>query len=533
MRAQVYVLSLTVTSLLLLAHPAGAVEVAPIHISAKALSAGATLALADGAKLGLFPNALPSEADLTWTVSEEALPALPSGWQLLGSPYRLTITGVTTVNTSGTRGLVVSLPLSSSTWTRQLWMYDRTRQQWSQLNGSTNAAKTTIGTETTSLNELFAVLEDHRIEQGLASWYCRSHCSAQYPALHGTSNTFPVGRYVKVTSTETSKSVVVKIVSTWGQPAGRVIDLSWAAYHALGVKNAGVTTVTVVASTPNPAAPAPAVSDAVSSESLPKLQVQAGDTKPVPAVSAKSYVVYDQTTGTVLSSQQADTTLPIASISKLVTAMVALDTNPDLHQVVTYTKADVTSYAYLRVRPGETLTIKDLFYAMLVGSANNGATALARSTGLSRGEFIRQMNTKVAGWGLTHTSFRDVSGLDASNVSSAGDLAIIASHAFHDYPMIRQATTMAAYTFHTVNTKQSHTIKNTDKLILHGAPGLTITGGKTGYLDEALYTYVLRTKNSQGAQVVTVVLADPSSTSRFQDAVNLSSWAWASYRWST
>lgn len=185
---------------------------------------------------------------------------------------------------------------------------------------------------------------------------------------------------------------------------------------------------------------------------------------------------------------------------------------------------------YLQVKPSETMTVKDLFYSMLVGSANNAATALARSTGKSSKDFIAAMNAKVKSWGLKNTTFTDVSGLNVSNMSTAEDIAVIATHAYHDYPLIRAATTAPVYRFTTKNTKVPHTIKTTDKLLTADS-GLSITGGKTGYLDEAMYTYALRVKNSQGAQVLVVLLGSSTSAKRFNEASALASWAWTAYRW--
>ncbi len=510
--------------------PAAAAETPSIHFDSALISDGKTLSLPDGAKAALFPHALPAEADVTWTVSEAAAPALPdTDHTILGSVYRLTVNGVTSLTPGLNRTLAVVLPMGSSSWQRQLWMYDNTAKVWTALKTGANPAAKIFQATPTSLDALYAVVEDRSLQAGIASWYCRLHCSKRYPTLHGTSNDFPVGNYVTVTSPESGRSVIVKIISRWGQPAGRIIDLSYPAYAALHVKNAGVTKVVVTPST----APLPvSTTPSVAAETIPVLKLSLIGTTPAPSVSASSFVVYDQTTGTTLASNNAQAVASIASLTKLVTAMVALDSNVSMTKLMTYRRADVTPYAYLRVRVGDTLSVKDLLYSMLVGSANNAATALARSTGLSRAEFIARMNAKVASWGLTQTHFVDVNGLDPGNVSTANDMAVIASHAFHDYPQLKASSLAKSYTFTTRNTKQTHTIKSTDKLLLSGLGAVKITGGKTGYLDEAKYTYVLRTANAQGAEVITVVLGAPSSVERFQSAAVLAQWAWQVYQWS-
>jgi D-alanyl-D-alanine endopeptidase (penicillin-binding protein 7) len=145
-------------------------------------------------------------------------------------------------------------------------------------------------------------------------------------------------------------------------------------------------------------------------------------------------------------------------------------------------------------------------------------------------EFVAAMNAKAKSWGLTETTFVDVHGLDPKNVSSTSDIAIIASHAFHDYPLLKKASLTTVYNFRTVNTKIAHSIATTDKLLL--SPGkLTITGNKTGYLDEAKYTYALRVANKQGAQIIVVVFGEPTSALRFSDAAKLASWSLTAFSW--
>ena len=181
------------------------------------------------------------------------------------------------------------------------------------------------------------------------------------------------------------------------------------------------------------------------------------------------------------------------------------------------------------------MTVRDLFYSSLIGSANNAINALVRSTGLTTSQFVDQMNAKATALGLTQTHFVDPTGLDPANVSTATDVAKMAAFALHNYEPIRYATTRQSYSFTTINTQNVHTV-----LLRHSHPvnasslplfGLTITGGKTGYLDESLMTYALRVKNSQGAQVVVVVLGSPSYAQRINDVVALLDWSFGHHVW--
>jgi D-alanyl-D-alanine endopeptidase (penicillin-binding protein 7) len=219
-------------------------------------------------------------------------------------------------------------------------------------------------------------------------------------------------------------------------------------------------------------------------------------------------------------------------------AVVYLDAKMDMKTTFTYqasdgTGKDASGVAYgfnnLTLRVGDVVQHRDLFYATLVGSANNGATALVRAAGLTRAEFVARMNAKAKAWGMTDTTFVEPSGLDPANISTAKDVAIMASKAFNGYEPIRYVTTKSSYTF-VASKSGRHTVKTTDTLLTRNN-GLTVTGGKTGYIDEAQYTYAVRLKNAQGAQIIISLLGSPSSATRFSEAALLANWAWKNYRW--
>lgn len=535
-RPAVYVLSLALASLFVSPGVLRAAETAPLHLAITDVNGGKTITLANGAKAGIFPGSVTTEADVTWTVSEASLPTLPSDHALLGSVYRLTINGPSGFTVGVQRPAAIAVPKGTSNWIRQIWRYDAAASAWVPLPTKFQSTGTLATAPVTSLDGLYAVLEDHNHQEGIASWYCKRACSKRYPTLHATSNDFPVGSFVKVKSLETGKSVTVKIISRWGQPAGRVVDLSWPAYAALKTKNKGLTRVHVQPVSAQTASVNPStVIGAVEAETLPSFHAVRVASSPTPTVSATSFAVVNASSLTKLDGKNDAASVPIASLTKLMTAMVFLDTKPDMKKIIAYAKEDITSYAYLRINPGETLSVADLYYSTMVGSANNAATALARSTGMTRAAFVAAMNAKAASLGLKGTKYVEVTGLDARNVSTAAEMAIIAAHAFHDYPLIRQATTMPKYTFTTRNTKIYHQILATDKILTANTltPSLTITGAKTGFIDEAMYTYVLRTKNSQGAQVIAVVLGAPTAAARYQSAIALTNWAFSAWQWTS
>ncbi|MBI5466808.1 MAG: serine hydrolase [Candidatus Kerfeldbacteria bacterium] len=531
-------MTILLASLLAFAPPAQASEeISPYHFDDALRSSGWTLRLDGGANVTVFPGVLTGPADVTWKPSSDALPALPPSTKLLGSYYRLYVSGITALDTSKYQ-LAVALPDTPGMWSRSVWLYDRTTSAWSKLPSKLNAATKKWQAGVSSLDGYVMVLEDRNTQEGIASWYCKNYCSKRYPVLHGTSNDFPVGSTVTVKNVANGKSVNVKIISRWGQPAGRVVDLSWAAYNKLQATNKGLTKVTV---SPYVAAPVTPVQPVVASktESIPKLTVTAAATAPTPTLSATAYRVVDAATGTVLVEKNAVSRHSIASLTKLMTAVVFLDTQPNMKATFVYNANDGTGkdaagkpYGYnnLTLRSGDTVQLRDLFYATLVGSANNGASALVRAAGLTRTEFVARMNAKAAAWGMTDTTFVEPSGLDPGNVSTAKDVAIMAAKAFNTYEPIRYVTTRSSYTFYASRSGR-HTVKTTDTLLTRNN-GITVTGGKTGYINESKYTYVVRVKNAQGAQIVVSLLGSASSATRFTEAASLVSWAWKNFTWS-
>jgi D-alanyl-D-alanine endopeptidase (penicillin-binding protein 7) len=157
---------------------------------------------------------------------------------------------------------------------------------------------------------------------------------------------------------------------------------------------------------------------------------------------------------------------------------------------------------------------------MLVGSANNCAKALARSTGLTRAEFVAEMNLKAKQFGLTHTKFTDPSGLDVGNITTAEDYLKLTDQAMKQLD-IKKATTTKVYSFKMINTKNPHTIKNTNAL---NTSALTLITGKTGYLDEAGYCLMTRAKSKTGTEVTAIVLGSGSKTQSFKEVESLIKW---------
>lgn len=209
-------------------------------------------------------------------------------------------------------------------------------------------------------------------------------------------------------------------------------------------------------------------------------------------LTAQSAIVIDKDTGALIFEKNADDIRSVASLTKLMSALVFLEHNPGWEKVVTLQKADFVGGASLYAKAGDKVKIKDLFNAALVGSQNNSLLALVRSTGLSKEQFVLLMNKKAKDLDLEKTFFIEPTGLDEKNVSTAKEIAVIAQNAFSK-PEILKATTTQSYKVPLVNRKATFTVQNTNKKIL--SRDLCVTGSKTGWTDEAGYNLVTQAKN--------------------------------------
>jgi D-alanyl-D-alanine endopeptidase (penicillin-binding protein 7) len=231
-------------------------------------------------------------------------------------------------------------------------------------------------------------------------------------------------------------------------------------------------------------------------------------------LNAKAGVVIMADTGKIIFAENAFDVLPMASLTKIMSAMVALDQKIDLNRVVSISPDDYTIGGNLRIAPGtEKVSIKDLFYASITGSANNAALAIAQNTNLNTEQFTEQMNRKAVELDLESLHYAEASGLSTENVGSAYDVARVAGFAFKNYPLILDAASRAEYSIFTRNTQREHTIKNPDDLF-KTSPGAFLAS-KTGYLDEALYCLILAKKTPKG-MIIAVTLGNPSK----QDSEN-------------
>ena len=267
----------------------------------------------------------------------------------------------------------------------------------------------------------------------------------------------------------------------------------------------------------------------ITSSSNPKNTVQIRDTfsnsinySSQPSVNARAALVMDAQTGEVLYSKNSNMSVPIASITKLMTAVVTADARLNMSEEITLQSIDFAgaggknSSSTLRV--GDTMNRAEALLFALMKSENPAAAALARTYPGGRPAFIAAMNAKAKQLGMSSTRFAESTGLDPHNISSARDLGILVSAA-SQYGLIRQFSTTPAYDFNLGYRMLKS--NNTNALVRNG--GWNINLSKTGYINEAGRCVVMHTTLNNRPAVV-VLLGASSSQARTNDATRLMGW---------
>jgi D-alanyl-D-alanine endopeptidase (penicillin-binding protein 7) len=238
----------------------------------------------------------------------------------------------------------------------------------------------------------------------------------------------------------------------------------------------------------------------------------------VPDVRAAAAIVFDPATGEVLWEQNSRDQRSIASITKVMTAIVFLADQPDLTQRVTVTRPDIRNANVTYLRTGEKISYDDLLHLLLIASDNAAARVLARTSEGGTAAFIARMNQMAEHLKLTTTHYTDPSGLESTNVSSAYDLSHLIAFAAAD-PVMGPIMRTSEYEARTSTGTTS--VHSTNKLL---GTGMEVRGGKTGFISKAGYCLATLLQMPQGGQVAVVVLGAAKSTTRFWEARHLFNW---------
>ncbi len=235
-----------------------------------------------------------------------------------------------------------------------------------------------------------------------------------------------------------------------------------------------------------------------------------------------------------LYSWNADLSWPIASLTKLVSALAWKDKVLPMKKMVTLLKQDEVGGGRLRVAVGTKVYFEDLWYSSITASANNAAVALARLTGLTTKQLVALMAKEAKLAGAANATFADASGMDVGNVASAKEMALISDRAF-SVRAIQKAASTTGYVVSVIGKKTTkHPIWTTNSLLRYD-PDVWVIAGKTGYLDESRHNLVawmrpvgVDGKPETGKDVLVVVYGAPTSEKMFASAKALAQSIWLS-----
>ncbi|HZK84824.1 MAG TPA: D-alanyl-D-alanine carboxypeptidase family protein [Desulfosporosinus sp.] len=245
---------------------------------------------------------------------------------------------------------------------------------------------------------------------------------------------------------------------------------------------------------------------------------------------ATSALLMDAASGQILYEKEAHKELPPASVTKLMTLLVAADavTSGRVKLTDTVTASENASKlggSQIYLKPGETFTLEQMLYAIAVGSANDGCVAVAEHIFGTHEAFVEEMNRKAKALNLKNTHFVNAYGLPAAgHYTSAFDLAIIARAAL-DYPLVRKLTSTKEYDLRDGKFK----LWNTNKLLwwYQGADGF-----KTGWTNEAKYC-LASTVERDGLRLISVVMGVPQVRGHFAESMKLYNYGFAKYQFKT
>lgn len=250
-------------------------------------------------------------------------------------------------------------------------------------------------------------------------------------------------------------------------------------------------------------------------------------------IGADAYVVMDKASGKILTVKKENKEWPIASLTKLITADIVLREDIPMTQKQSVLNSDNVGGAKLNVYNGDLFTMDDLFYATLVGSANNAANALSRTIGLSRVEFIKNMNLRAKDLNLVQTKFVDPAGIETGNVSTPLEMARIARTVFKNEKVQKYTTTSVKYV-DVLNRGTQKKMTNTNWMLWKPQYNdVYVTSGKTGFLNESGWNLAVALKPSvdDGRELLIVLFGGTSRAESFNDVERLASWAWSVYEW--
>lgn len=474
-------------------------------------------------KLSLVPGTLKEATALHFIELHEGLPGNASS-TLISEIYQYEFLNKQSYNNHKPFYIQLSYAKSDDFF-KQVYFFDKTINGWRPLPTVDYPKENFVRSLIHLPFARIAVFSDHKkLTVGQASWY------AHKPGNFAASPDFSKGTWLRVTNQANKRFIDVE-VNDFGPDRKihpeRVVDLEKNAFMQIAELGDGVVKVAIQEiEKKNVVVKKTAQVLGIKTDSASEKMEKKIDKNKTPEITSKSGIIINQKNGEIIWEKNSSQVLPLASLTKIVAISTFLESDIGLDTVVTYSVQDENyNYQYaekslisrLKVDEGDTMTVRDLIYSALVGSANNAVESLVRVSGLSRNNFISRMNQKAENWGAKSTKFFEPTGLDPRNVSSSLDYAII-SRAVLKNSFIAKASILPKYVFATINTKIKHSIKNTDKII--NSQVFNITGSKTGYLDEAGFC-LMTSVEEDGNKVIVVTLGSATRATSFSETSEL------------
>lgn len=249
-------------------------------------------------------------------------------------------------------------------------------------------------------------------------------------------------------------------------------------------------------------------------------------------LSAAAVYIVDDETGTVLYDKNSEAVRPLASITKLVSAMVLVDLPVDWATTTMVQVEDCDGSSH-HINPGEKFSLNDLWNIALIGSSNSAILTMVRASGITQDNFVLLMNRKAQQLGLTTAKFVEPTGLDAGNTASARDVANLLKSALN-VKKISDTMHVGEYYAQPLNKDKKRRIWTTNWLLTNWVPNdfkEENICGKTGYIVDSGYNFTVRLTDDRGHSVRVVILGAKSEEARFIEARDLGDWVFDHYLW--
>lgn len=265
---------------------------------------------------------------------------------------------------------------------------------------------------------------------------------------------------------------------------------------------------------------------------MPSVPLVKDDGEFTATLTAFSALVIDDKTGTILYDKNSEDIRPLASITKIMSAIILFDLPLVWSSTTTVLEADCDTSSH-QLQAGEIYTLEDLWSAALIGSSNSAVRSLVRSSGLTEAQFVARMNEKAKKLNFESLKFVEPTGLDGDNIGNARDVAMLLKEALR-YEKISKTLKIGEYYLHPLNKDKAKRVWSTNWLLTKWVPNNFSAGdicGKTGFINDARYNFAVQLADAQDHSIYTVVLGSASNEQRFSEARDLANWIFDRYLW--